>query len=87
MIPEALLQNYVHDSVRELLLPAVWRFFTGPILHGGLLHVVLNMLAFVPLASSAEAHLGSTLFCHLMFVLTLVTGVIFVLIAYALALR
>ena len=40
-------------------IPTVWRIFTAPLIHGGLFHIVLNMLAFIPLGQSLEASLGS----------------------------
>ena len=38
---------------------AVWRVLTSVLFHAGLLHIVFNMLAFVPIGLSLEKHMGT----------------------------
>ena len=40
----------------------VYRVFTAPLFHGGIIHLVFNMTAFVPMATSLERLLGTVQF-------------------------
>lgn len=54
-----------------------WRILTSPFFHGGLIHVLLNMLAFLQLGSPLEKDLfGSFQFMCLNFLLVITTGII-----------
>mmetsp|Transcript_3316 Transcript_3316/g.10948 ORF Transcript_3316/g.10948 Transcript_3316/m.10948 type:complete len:140 (-) Transcript_3316:577-996(-) len=42
----------------------VWRFVTSALVHGGILHIAFNMMAFVSIGQSLERQLGSVTFMH-----------------------
>jgi len=54
--------------------------------HGGILHLLLNLGAFVPLGTELERSVGSVRFAHLLGVLVLAQDAIFILLSCALAL-
>lgn len=54
----------------------VWRLLTAPFMHAGLLHVALNMSAWVPLGSSLERLVGTVQFAHLTLVFAALGGLI-----------
>ncbi|KAK9790544.1 hypothetical protein WJX73_007583 [Symbiochloris irregularis] len=70
------------DVVQKL---QVYRIFTSPLLHVGILHIAFNMLAFVPIASSLERTQGSLPLAHLLALLTLVGDSFFIILSYALS--
>ena len=53
---------------------AVYRIIASAFVHGGLLHVALNMLAFVPIGTSLERMQGTLALTHLTAVLLLLGG-------------
>ena len=60
------------DSIFSLL--AVYRLLTSAFVHGGLLHVAFNMMAFVPIGTSLERMQGTLAFAHLIGLLIFVGG-------------
>lgn len=64
---------------------AVWRFFTAPFFHVGLLHVAFNMMAFLPAAATLERTLGTIPFVHLMLLLVVFGDAAYVFISFATA--
>lgn len=67
---------------RETLADAaVYRLLTSPFVHGGLLHVAFNMLAFVPIGTSLERIQGTQALTHLVSLLILVGGASYVSLA------
>nr|GME07802.1 rhomboid-like protein 15 [Ipomoea batatas] len=59
----------------------VYRIFTSIIFHGSLLHVLFNMLAFVPLGSELERIMGSIRLFYIVVLLATSNAVIHLLIA------
>mmetsp|Transcript_7152 Transcript_7152/g.11294 ORF Transcript_7152/g.11294 Transcript_7152/m.11294 type:complete len:313 (-) Transcript_7152:1467-2405(-) len=53
----------------------VYRVFTAPWFHSGLLHIAFNMMALVPMGTSLERSIGSINFLYLNFLFMLVAGV------------
>lgn len=62
---------------------AVYRLLTSPFVHGGLLHVAFNMLAFVPIGTSLERIQGTLALTHLVSLLIFVSGASYVSLATA----
>eukprot|EP00741_Cyanophora_paradoxa_P006142 tig00000944_g5955.t1 len=54
----------------------VFRWFTAPFFHVGILHIVFNMMAFHPMGSSLERIVGSFNFLYLQLLFMLAAGVI-----------
>ena len=63
----------------------MYRPFTSVIFHGGLIHIALNMLAFVPLGGALERQLGSVRFAHLLLLFATTNGAIHAGVSYAVA--
>ena len=61
----------------------LWRALTAPFLHVGLLHLVFNMLAYVPMARQVEAAIGSVRFVYLTLVAIVAIAVVHVTVAWA----
>lgn len=62
---------------------AVYRLLTSPFVHGGMLHVAFNMLAFVPIGTSLERIQGTLALTHLVSLLIFVGGASYVSLANA----
>lgn len=60
----------------------MYRFLTSAIFHVGILHLVFNMMAFVPIGASLERHLGSVQFLWLIILLCLLGDVAYISIAF-----
>lgn len=71
------------QSVTKLL--QVYRVLTSPFIHGGLLHIAFNMLAFVPIGCSLERTLGTLALAHLIGLLILLGAGIYIGFATAAA--
>ncbi len=52
----------------------MYRLVTSAFVHGGLLHVAFNMMAFVPIGTSLERVQGTLALAHLIGLLTLMGG-------------
>ncbi|GBF92666.1 hypothetical protein Rsub_05035 [Raphidocelis subcapitata] len=63
----------------------VWRLVTAPLAHASLLHLALNLLAFVPLGSHLERGMGTVRFSHVLLVLMALQAAIHLALACALA--
>jgi rhomboid domain-containing protein 1 len=61
----AATPNWSEADEQHPTLPAVHRLLTASIFHAGLLHVVFNMMAFVPIGCSLERLMGSVQFMWL----------------------
>lgn len=57
------------------------RIFLAPIVHFGLLHVALNVLAFTPMAAQLETDLGSLYLAYLLLLFSLIGTTIHLLFA------
>ncbi|KAG2430738.1 hypothetical protein HYH02_013577 [Chlamydomonas schloesseri] len=55
----------------------VYRLLTSVLVHGGLLHVTFNMLAFVPMACSLERLVGTVQFAYLLLLFTVLAGSVY----------
>ena len=73
----AVLSSYVCSSVYRLL--------TSPFVHGGLLHIAFNMLAFVPIGCSLERTMGTLALAHLIGLLIFLGAGIYIGLAMAAA--
>ena len=62
---------------------AVYRLLTSAFVHGGLLHVAFNMMAFVPIGTSLERMQGTLALIHLISLLLLLGGGSYVALATA----
>jgi membrane associated rhomboid family serine protease len=60
------------------------RLFTSAIFHGGLLHMAMNMLAFVPIGSDLERHYGSFKFASIILLLILFGDATYIGVSYLL---
>ncbi|EFJ40799.1 hypothetical protein VOLCADRAFT_99376 [Volvox carteri f. nagariensis] len=74
LVPHAVLYDY-----------QVYRFFTAVLVHGGLLHVTFNMLAFVPIGASLERAAGTWQLLHFMLLSCFLEGVIYAVVSGLLA--
>ncbi|GAX83757.1 hypothetical protein CEUSTIGMA_g11182.t1 [Chlamydomonas eustigma] len=63
----------------------VWRLISSVALHVGPLHILFNMLAFIPLSKSLEIGMGTLQLGNLIAALTLGTSLVYIILAYALA--
>ena len=80
----ASAERLMPDSAQltpSLSCPAVYRLITAPLVHGGVLHLLFNMLAFVPIASSLERSQGTLHLAALLAVLVLLGNASYVLLA------
>lgn len=75
-----LSKHFSRDIVANA---AVYRLLTSPFVHGGLLHVAFNMLAFVPIGTSLERIQGTLALTHLVSLLIFVSGASYVSLATA----
>ena len=62
----------------DILWCAVYRLVTSAFVHGGLLHVAFNMMAFVPIGTSLERMQGTLALAHLIGLLILMGGVAYI---------
>jgi membrane associated rhomboid family serine protease len=84
LVVVALAQGFGMEAAIEaagLVKPAVregelWRLVTGPLLHGGILHLAMNALGLWSLGPLVEAHAGRA-FLALAFLISAVTGSLF----------
>ena len=58
----------------NVLWCAVYRLVTSAFVHGGLLHVAFNMMAFVPIGASLERMQGTLALAHLIGLLIFIGG-------------
>uniref|UniRef100_A0A7S0RWB4 UBA domain-containing protein n=1 Tax=Pyramimonas obovata TaxID=1411642 RepID=A0A7S0RWB4_9CHLO len=65
----------------------VYRAFTSVVFHGGVLHIVFNMLAFVPLGSSLERAIGSVQYMYTILVFCVIGACLHALGGYTLAMN
>ncbi|KAJ3685892.1 hypothetical protein LUZ61_015056 [Rhynchospora tenuis] len=78
-----------YDSFYEIcFLPSqvvshfqVYRFYTSVLFHGSILHVVFNMLAFVPLGSELERIMGSVRLLYLIILLSTTNAILHLIVA------
>lgn len=63
----------------------VYRVYTSILFHGSLLHVLFNMLAFVPLGSALERIMGSLRLLHLILLLATSNAIFHLIIAFLVA--
>ena len=70
------------DVVRYAQL---WRVLTSAVFHASLLHVAFNMLAFIPLGSALERHIGSLQLLWLIALLVTLGAALYLGAAYAAA--
>ena len=59
----------------------MYRLLTAPLVHGGIMHLLFNMLAFVPFASGLERSQGTLHLAALLAVLILLGNASYVLLA------
>eukprot|EP01114_Cavostelium_apophysatum_P016169 TRINITY_DN4548_c0_g1_i1.p1 TRINITY_DN4548_c0_g1~~TRINITY_DN4548_c0_g1_i1.p1 ORF type:complete len:327 (-),score=22.24 TRINITY_DN4548_c0_g1_i1:26-1006(-) len=83
-----LLFGDAHGSVcespyRVVFQMQVYRFFTSPWFHSGILHLALNMMAFIPMGATLERTQGSLNFLYIILLFCLLTGLAHNFIAYA----
>ena len=84
-----VLGDYSEDVAFFLLRPdlvlngQVYRIVTGQVTHGGLLHLVMNMMSLHALGSGVEALFGSVIFAATMALFVLATGGLYVLVGAA----
>ncbi|XP_020155656.1 rhomboid-like protein 15 isoform X2 [Aegilops tauschii subsp. strangulata] len=79
-----------YDSYAEIcFLPSavashfqVYRFYTSVLFHGSLLHVLFNMLTFVPLGTELERIMGSVRLLFLMFLLATTNAIFHLIVAF-----
>ncbi|GIL85391.1 hypothetical protein Vretimale_10660 [Volvox reticuliferus] len=74
LVPQAVLYDF-----------QVYRIFTAVLIHGGLLHVTFNMLAFVPMGASLERAVGSLQLLYFMVLSCLLEGILYVALSVLLA--
>ncbi|KAL4450677.1 hypothetical protein ABPG77_001033 [Micractinium sp. CCAP 211/92] len=70
-------------AARPVLHGQAFRVFTAALSHAGLLHVGMNMLAFLPLGASLERHFGSLQLLWVMLLLSALGGAMYVVVAAA----
>eukprot|EP00002_Diphylleia_rotans_P013117 TRINITY_DN2555_c0_g1_i2.p1 TRINITY_DN2555_c0_g1~~TRINITY_DN2555_c0_g1_i2.p1 ORF type:complete len:433 (-),score=89.36 TRINITY_DN2555_c0_g1_i2:215-1513(-) len=59
----------------------VWRLLPSVFLHGGILHLLFNMMAFIPMGKQLELIIGSTNFFHLIMVFSILSNILTILIS------
>jgi len=59
----------------------VYRLVSGAWFHNGILHIALNMMAFLPMGSELERHMGSIQFMFTMLLFDIACGVIHLIIS------
>lgn len=60
----------------------MYRVLTSALFHVGLLHLVFNMMAFVPIGASLERQLGSVAFLWLLCLLCALGDALYLSVAY-----
>eukprot|EP00897_Mesotaenium_endlicherianum_P003942 jgi/Mesen1/3576/ME000002S05143 len=61
----------------------VYRLFTSILFHGGILHLVFNMMAYVPMGGALERQLGSVRYLYLLLLFAILNAIIMSSVAYA----
>jgi membrane associated rhomboid family serine protease len=61
---------------------SVYRFYTSVLFHGSLLHVLFNMLTFVPLGTELERIMGSVRLLFLIFLLATTNAIFHLIVAF-----
>ena len=67
-----------------LCICLVYRALTSPFFHLGILHLVMNMMAFLPMATAIERKQGSLSLVNLVLSFSLLNGLFHVIISLAL---
>lgn len=67
--------------INPIFYVAVYRIYTSIIFHGSILHVMFNMLAFVPLGSELERITGSIRMLYMIILLATSNAILHLLIA------
>jgi len=62
----------------------VWRIFSSAWFHMGILHILLNMMSFLPLGSSLEKTLGTIRYAYLILLVSILNSFIHIFISYLL---
>lgn len=78
-----------YDAMHEVCMSPTWvlhqmqvyRIFTAPLFHGGIIHLAFNMTAFVPMAISLERLLGTVQFLHIVGLFITLSGCFHVAVA------
>jgi len=76
-------RQYVICVYPCIYMGQVWRIITSALAHGGVLHVCMNMLSFVPIGSYLEARYGSLAFAGLLLHFTVTSGVLYLAVCWA----
>lgn len=63
----------------------MYRLLTSPFIHGGLLHIAFNMMAFVPIGCSLERTMGTLALTYLVGLLIFLGAGIYIALATAAA--
>ena len=67
-----------------LLTHKVYRVFTSPFFHLGILHLVMNMMSFLPMATVIERKQGSLSLANMILSFSLLNGIFHVIISLVL---
>eukprot|EP00300_Choanocystis_sp_HF-7_P026072 c28649_g1_i1.p1 GENE.c28649_g1_i1~~c28649_g1_i1.p1 ORF type:complete len:327 (-),score=-20.42 c28649_g1_i1:20-1000(-) len=54
----------------------IYRMFTSVVFHGGILHILFNMMAYKPMGCQLETLIGSVAYLYLIFLFTVVSGLL-----------
>ena len=79
---DALILHTCLSPYRLAAHVEIWRAVTAPLVHLGLLHIVFNMLAYVPMARSVESSVGTVRFAYLTLVCMLATAIVHASLAW-----
>lgn len=87
-----LIQFLLMDSSIQALLTfcprlivekyQLWRLITGAFLHGGILHLCMNMLSFTQLGLTFESHVGTLSYFYHIIIFGLISAIFHTLIAF-----
>ena len=74
--------NYTYNPARVLYNGQYYRLFTSAFIHGGIMHIAMNMMSLVALGGVLEAAFGSLRFFWLTWVTIIWEGVISTFLAW-----
>lgn len=77
-----IMHYYYFNPQAVIMKGQVWRIITGALLHGGLIHLLSNMMTFAQLGVSLESRIGTFSFFYHILLFTILTAFVDIFVAW-----